>query len=132
MLYHRSGLHDYTINTNFHQWKDKPEKRAELLREVAGKGADFEPGTRSEYSNSNYLLLGHIVEEICKIPYGKVIATRITSKIGLKNTAMEARLISTTMQQFLTNTPMVNGRWKKPRTRAFMKVRVRWFPHSCL
>jgi len=51
MLYHRSGLHDYTHDTNFPDWMDKPKTHDELLQLIASRGADFEPGAKAR-SNS--------------------------------------------------------------------------------
>ncbi len=86
MLRHRTGLHDYTKDTNFPEWMDKPKAHEEMLKIIASKGSDFEPGTKADYCNTNYLLLGYIIEKIDKIHYGHAVKKRITSKIGLKNT----------------------------------------------
>jgi D-alanyl-D-alanine carboxypeptidase len=86
MLYHRSGLHDYTHDTNFTAWMDKPTTHDEILKIVASKGADFEPGTKAEYCNTNYLLLSYIIEKISGTTYAQALNKRIVSKIGLKNT----------------------------------------------
>lgn len=86
MLYHRSGLHDYTRDTKFPEWMDKPQTHDTLLTIIKEKGSDFEPGTRADYSNSNYLLLGYIIEKVCNVPYADALKTRITSKLNLKST----------------------------------------------
>jgi D-alanyl-D-alanine carboxypeptidase len=86
MLYHRSGLHDYTRDTNFPDWMDKPKTHDELLEIIKEKGSDFEPGSAADYSNSNYLVLGYIIEKLCKVPYADALKKRITSKLNLKNT----------------------------------------------
>jgi D-alanyl-D-alanine carboxypeptidase len=86
MLYHRSGLHDYTHDTNFPDWMDKPKSHEELLKIIKEKGSDFKPGTDADYCNSNYLVLGYIIEKICKMPYADALKKRITSKLNLKAT----------------------------------------------
>ena len=86
MLYHRSGLHDYTHGTNFPDWMDKPKTHEEMLKVIADKGTDFEPGTKADYCNTNYLLLSYIIEKITGMAYAEALNKRITSKIGLKNT----------------------------------------------
>ena len=86
MLYHRSGLHDYTRDTNFPDWMNKPRSHEEMLKIIKEKGSDFEPGTYADYSNSNYLLLGYIIEKVCNMPYAAVLKERITDKLNLKNT----------------------------------------------
>jgi D-alanyl-D-alanine carboxypeptidase len=61
MLYHRSGLHDYTQETDFPEWMDKPKLHTELLKIINEKGSDFKPGIKADYSNSNYLLLAYSI-----------------------------------------------------------------------
>jgi CubicO group peptidase (beta-lactamase class C family) len=86
MLYHRSGLHDYTHDTDFPDWMDQPKSHEALLKIIKEKGSDFEPGTAADYSNSNYLILGYIIEKICKMPYANALNKRIIVKLNLKNT----------------------------------------------
>ena len=86
MLYHRSGLHDYTHDTNFPDWMDKPITHEEMLTIIRSKGSDFEPGTKADYSNTNYLLLSYIIEKITGVNYAEALNQRIISRIGLKNT----------------------------------------------
>ncbi len=86
MLYHRSGLHDYTYGTDFREWMDKPKTHEEMLKIIASKGADFEPDSKADYCNTNYLLLSYIIEKITKMSYAEALNKRITSKIALKST----------------------------------------------
>lgn len=113
MLYHRSGLHDYTVDTNFPQWKDNPKKPEELLQVIAAKGSDFEPGTRVEYCNTNYLLLSYIIEQICNMPYGQAITEKINSKIDLKNTCYSMPIDS--YGNKVASYKYADGEWKKER-----------------
>lgn len=86
LLYHRSGLHDYTKDTDFHNWLDKPKTHDELLKITSGKGADFKPGEKYDYCNSNYLVLSYIAEKIGKMTYAELVKENIISKTGLSNT----------------------------------------------
>lgn len=86
LLQHRSGLHDYTRETNFPAWMDIPKSQEELINIIREKGSDFEPGTKADYSNSNYLLLGYIIEGISKMTYAEALAKKITNRLELKNT----------------------------------------------
>ncbi len=86
MLYHRSGLHDYTKDTDFTTWMDQPKSQAELLTIIRQKGSDFQPREKSEYSNSNFLLLGYIIESISKKSYAEVLKIRISDPLQLTNT----------------------------------------------
>ncbi len=86
MLYHRSGLHDYTHDTDFDNWMDQPRTHEELLNIIKEKGTDFAPGTKADYCNTNFLLLGYIIEKITKTSYGDQLKQRITEKLDLKHT----------------------------------------------
>lgn len=57
-----------------------------MLIIIAGQGSDFEPGTKADYSNTNYLLLSYIIEKITGVTYAEALNQRITSRIRLKNT----------------------------------------------
>lgn len=113
MLYHRSGLHDYTYDTNFTEWMDKPKTHDELLKIIKDKGSDFEPDTKAEYSNSNYLLLGYIIERICHASYGDALKKRITSKLNLKNTYYGNPGSLKIIRQPLINTLKIIGTGRK-------------------
>jgi len=86
LLSHTSGLHDYTKDTNFPDWMDKPRIHEEMLQIIMEKGTDFDPGVKSEYSSTNYLLLGYIIEKLCKMSYAEALQKRISSRIGLHDT----------------------------------------------
>src|ERR1700712_4420085 len=86
LLNHRSGLHNYSEGTNFPEWMDKPLTHAELLKIITDKGPDFEPNTKADYSNSNYLVLSYIIEKIRKTSYDSALTKKVIAKIGLTNT----------------------------------------------
>ncbi len=86
MLNHSSGIHNFTSDTTYLQWNTKPKTHDEIVKYIAKWEPDFEPGARSGYSNSNFVLLGYIIESILKQPYNEVLQKRIAKKIGLKNT----------------------------------------------
>jgi D-alanyl-D-alanine carboxypeptidase len=86
LLGHRSGLANFTNHTGFDDWKDKPKTHAELLALIQNQQPDFEPGTRADYNNSNYLLLGYIVEQIAEEDYKTVLGEKILHKVHLDHT----------------------------------------------
>jgi D-alanyl-D-alanine carboxypeptidase len=78
-----------------------PRHRAELLQIIRDKDADFEPGTRNEYCNTNYLLLSYILEKVTQLPYETNLQKRIVSKIGLKDTYV-AKASETTVDESIS------------------------------
>ena len=86
MLDHRSGLHNFTADTAFWQYVTQPCAEAELTAIFAKQKPDFEPDEKAEYSNTNFVLLGYIIERITKKAYSEELKERIVSKIGLNDT----------------------------------------------
>ncbi len=52
--------------------------------------ADFEPGTKVAYCDSNYVLLGRIAEVVTGQPISDVVRTMVTEPLGLTGTRMPA------------------------------------------
>lgn len=86
LLGHRSGLANFTNNTDFDTWKDQPKTHAELLGMIRKQKPDFKPDTKADYNNSNYLLLGYIIEKIYGKPYKTVVTEKIIWRLRLKQT----------------------------------------------
>ncbi len=86
MLAHRSGIYNFTKDRDFRAWKIHAKTKDEMLAITAKGKPVFEPGEKTEYSNSGFLLLGYIVEKVGGKPYREALKERITSKIGLKDT----------------------------------------------
>ena len=86
MMSHRSGLHNIFDDPDFSNWKTIKKTEDEVVAMIGKNPLDFAPDSKASYSNSNYILLGYIIEQICHKPYAEVVHDRIISKIGLKNT----------------------------------------------
>lgn len=86
LLTHTSGLPEYM------DWEENHELWAnyftpdELLNLIKNKPLNFEPGDDFEYTNSSYLILGLIIENITDTPYTTYLKSEIFDKIGMNNT----------------------------------------------
>ena len=89
----RSGIPDYLLDQNL--WlgvvmdPDRELSPDELLGYVSGLPMSFEPDQRCEYSNTNYILLGLIIEEVTGRPVETEIAERIVEPLGLAHTYLD-------------------------------------------
>jgi D-alanyl-D-alanine carboxypeptidase len=87
LLQHTSGIADLftgsmslALNTDrSHAWT-----RAEILKTIGGPW--FAPGKGWAYSNTNYLLLGMLIERVTGSPLHDVLAARFTGPLGLAGT----------------------------------------------
>ena len=90
LLQHTSGLPEYTDTTpgrsDIFQIKDHYIPPRDLLGTALGKPAAFEPGTQWKYTNTNYIVLGMLVERVSQRPVGEQIDERIVKKLGLSHT----------------------------------------------
>ncbi|OXB00486.1 peptidase, partial [Flavobacterium oncorhynchi] len=60
LLSHRSGIHNFTDDNEYLTWNTQPKTEKEMLEIIAKGGSDFEPDSKAEYSNSNFVLLTYI------------------------------------------------------------------------
>lgn len=86
MLSHHSGIHSFTSDPEYLTWMTDAKTEKEILDYICAKPAEFQPGEKGAYSNSNFYLLGRIIEKITKKSYPDDLKKRITGKIGLKDT----------------------------------------------
>jgi D-alanyl-D-alanine carboxypeptidase len=87
LLGHRSGLPNFTATaTNFDTWKEQPQTHEQLLGFIRNQHPNFAPGTKADYNNSNFLLLGYILEKIYHKPYKDIVKERIIQRLHLHDT----------------------------------------------
>lgn len=84
LVQHRSGIPNFTDTPNY--WTHPKATSEEKLRLILDQPADFEPGKRSAYCNTNYLLLNIIMDSILGYPNFEFIRTEILEPLHLQNT----------------------------------------------
>lgn len=87
MLANRSGIPHYA---ELPGWRDGKFRSVgsdeDFIAAFAAEPLNFEPGSEYRYSNSNYFLLGKILETITGKPYSGVLEERILSPLGMTDT----------------------------------------------
>ena len=89
MLSHRSGIFDYVNDTDEEaqlNTESRTHYKNSLVEHIATFTPNFNAGEDFRYSNSNYFLLGCIIERLDGNNFESSLTRRISSKIGLKNT----------------------------------------------
>jgi CubicO group peptidase (beta-lactamase class C family) len=86
MLGHKSGVHDFTKPEKEGPTISQGQTQSDMVEMISRFKSDFQPGEKYQYSNSNYLLLGYIIERIDSVPYSVALYNRISSRIGLSDT----------------------------------------------
>jgi D-alanyl-D-alanine carboxypeptidase len=97
LLAHRSGLAEY-YNDDFESNAAKiPDKRwgvAESLSYAFGMRAQSKPGQEFNYTNTNYGLLGGLLEQVDGTTYAKSVQRRIFDPVGMSSTTIGATKVS--------------------------------------
>ena len=91
LLNHTSGIYNYSDNPDF--LKIDPNIPVNELKEVylslfKDKPFNFSPGTWWSYSNSNYILLGYIIEQVSGETYGDYLLKNVLRKAGMDNSGV--------------------------------------------
>ncbi len=92
MLYHRSGLFNFTNDPGYTSWMTEARSRDEMLELMRGYDLQFEPDAQMQYSNANYVLLGFIIEDVTGKSYQEALQERIAGPLGLKNTYFPGKI----------------------------------------
>ena len=113
LLQHRTGIKDY-INQDSLSVEDfaKGDLKEVIFNKINKYESLFEPGSQFLYSNSNYFLLGGIIEKLTKKSYGINVEERIVKKLGLKNTYYPSGKIDSSQKESYSY--IFNGtKWEK-------------------
>jgi CubicO group peptidase (beta-lactamase class C family) len=89
LLTHTSGIHNLTSLPEFPTWKMLPQTPLQAIDRLRDLPLDFAPGEKFAYSNSNYLVLGLVVERASGQDYTAFLHTHILGPLGLRNTDVD-------------------------------------------
>jgi D-alanyl-D-alanine carboxypeptidase len=84
LLGHMSGYSDYYAPDYLQPSMTKPVTPLEILKlHATSNPLDFEPGTRFQYSNTNYVILGQVVEKVSGQPLMAFLKKRVFDKLHM-------------------------------------------------
>ena len=83
LLSHTSGYPDYAPQDYaVPEWL-QPIDANQILERWARKPLDFEPGTRWQYSNTNFVIAGLICEKVAGMPLFDLLTQRVFKRLGM-------------------------------------------------
>src|SRR5205807_2255420 len=85
LLSHTSGYQDYWPQDYVMPFMLQPVTSQKILDMWARKPLDFEPGTRWQYSNTNYVIAGVIVEKASGMPLLQFLREKVFTPLGMKS-----------------------------------------------
>lgn len=86
LLTHTSGLADFTNFADFGQWVTDGVSEPVVLADISQARLQFQPGTQYAYSNSNFYLLGSIIERLTGQSYTANLDQYIFHPLALQDT----------------------------------------------
>jgi D-alanyl-D-alanine carboxypeptidase len=92
LLGHRSGIHNFTDAPSYLKWNTQARTRQQLLDTLSSQTSDFEPGSKFSYSNSGYVLLTFLLEDVWGRTYGDLLHKLILKPSRLKDTRYGGRI----------------------------------------
>lgn len=100
-----AGYQDYWPQDYVFTAMRKPITAQALLEQWARKALDFEPGTKWQYSNTNYIIAGLIVEKVSGMRFFEFLRKRVFQPLGMTSVhdADEAPLRDKDAQGHLRN-----------------------------
>ncbi|MEU8761011.1 serine hydrolase domain-containing protein [Streptomyces sp. NPDC048659] len=97
LLNHTSGIYSYTsdpafqervFGTDFLRHRYDTWTPRQLVAVAMAHEPDFAPGTSWNYSNTNFVLAGMVIEKVTGRPYGKAVENRIIKPLKLRATSV--------------------------------------------
>ena len=89
LLNHTSGIKNYTNLPSFPGLSSLPLAKDSIIALFRNQALDFTPGSKWNYSNSGYFLLGCIVEKVGKQSFESYLNNHFFKFAALKNTSMD-------------------------------------------
>jgi len=108
LLSHTSGIFNFTRKKDFNPYIAQTHEQ--MLVTIEEFKPDFEPDAKTAYSNTNFILLGYILEKKYNKPYAEILKNQIVSKLNLKNTYYGG---SINIENFEAESYTFSTKWEK-------------------
>jgi CubicO group peptidase (beta-lactamase class C family) len=89
LLTHTSGIPNFTNFADYRKTRATPSPPEETINRFKNKPLDFQPGERWNYSNSGYILLGLIIEQVARQTYDTFLQENIFTPLGMTSTGYD-------------------------------------------
>jgi CubicO group peptidase (beta-lactamase class C family) len=89
LLTHTSGIPNYTELSDLPTFKLLPTTPAQLVARFEAKPLDFQPGEKWAYSNSNYALLGLLIEKVSGQTYADFLQQNIFTPLKMSHSGYD-------------------------------------------
>ncbi len=89
LLTHTSGIPNFTNFPDYQATKARPSSPEQTIARFKDQPLDFPAGTQWSYSNSGYILLGYIIEQVSDQSYEMFLQQNIFEPLQMKDTGYD-------------------------------------------
>jgi CubicO group peptidase (beta-lactamase class C family) len=89
LLSHTAGVPNFTSFPEYARTRHEPTTVEATIGRFRDRPLDFKPGEDYRYSNSGYVLLGHVVEKVSGKSYESFLRENIFEPLGMTNTGYD-------------------------------------------
>lgn len=89
LLNHTSGITEYTALVGADDVSRDPHNVPALIDIFRDEPLDFEPGESYQYSNSNFILLGAVIEQASTNPYDQFLRKAILNPLDIEESGLD-------------------------------------------
>ena len=104
-----SGIPNYNAGERLDG--NKIYTKAEIIDLMRDVPMTFEPGTRWEYSNTNYFLLGLVLEKVSGKPYAEYMRERVFKPLGMDSTVVNSKGLA--LKNAASGYSPAKGKWTR-------------------
>jgi CubicO group peptidase (beta-lactamase class C family) len=90
LLTHTSGIPSFTGFPDFASKETQTMTPQQIVDYFRDKPLEFEPGSKWNYSNSGYVLLGYLIEKISGQSYADFVQQNIFTPLGMKDSGYDS------------------------------------------
>jgi CubicO group peptidase (beta-lactamase class C family) len=90
VLTHTGGIPNFTDFPDYPQKSLSPMTAEQIVAWFKDKPLDFDPGAKFSYSNSDYVLLGYLIEKLSGQSYEKFLQENILSPLGMEDSGYDS------------------------------------------
>jgi CubicO group peptidase (beta-lactamase class C family) len=90
VLTHTSGIPSFTNFPDYASLRPFSTTAEKLVAHFRDRALEFEPGEKFNYSNSGYVLLGHLIEKISGESYEAFLQKNIFTPLGMKDSGYDS------------------------------------------
>lgn len=89
LLTHRAGIHNYNADSSYENINTPTLTQKKVMEIIEKNPSDFSPGSKYQYSNGGFFILGAIIEKVSHQTYDEYIINNIFKKAKMYSSGID-------------------------------------------